>query len=88
MKERNIDFHESVEVAQGERNRRMLKLDLELEKLEKEGLDLTIRTLMEALNNPSITNYTISSTLKDKLDISVSESAVRRWRVENAKRQG
>jgi hypothetical protein len=88
MSKRNIDFHESVKIAQGERQKRMLKLDIELEKLQEEGLDLTLTTLMEALNDTSITNYMISSTLKDELDISVSESAVRRWRIENAKRQG
>jgi len=88
MSTRNIDFHESVKIAQGERQKKRLKLDLELEKLQKEGLDLTFKTLMEALNNSSITNYTISSTLKDELDIFVSESAVRRWRIENVKRQG
>jgi len=88
MSSRNIDFHSSVKIAQGERQKRMLKLDIELEKLQEEGLDLTLKTLIEALNDTSITNYMISSTLKDELDISVSESAVRRWRIENAKKQG
>ena len=83
MSDRNIDFHEIVKDLQGERNKRVLKVDYEIQKLEAEGLDLTIRTLKEALHNLSITNNAISVILKEKLQITVSESAIRRCRIDN-----
>ena len=36
MSTKNINFHESVKIAQGERQTRMLKLDMELEKLQED----------------------------------------------------
>lgn len=83
MSDRNIDFHELVKDLQGERNKRVLKVDYELQKLEAEGLDLTVKTLKEALHNLSITNNAISVILKEKLQVAVSESAIRRWRIDN-----
>ena len=50
-------------------NKRVLKVDYEIQKLEAEGLDLTIRTLKEALHNLSITNNAISVILKEKLQM-------------------
>ncbi len=83
MSDRNIDFHEIVKDLQGERNKRVLKVDYEIKKLEAEVLDFTIRTLKEALHHLSITNNAISVILKEKLQITVSESAIRRWRIDN-----
>ena len=83
MSDRNIDFHEIVKDLQGERNKRVLKVDYEIQKLEAEGLDLTIRTRKEALHNLSITNNAISVILKEKLQLTVSERAIRRWRIDN-----
>jgi hypothetical protein len=83
MTDRNIDFHELAKGLQGERSRRVLKVDHEIQKLEEEGLELTVKTLKEALNNQSITNNAISVILKDKLQVNVSESAIRRWRIDN-----
>lgn len=79
---KNIDFYSAVQELQDERKRRNLKLDVEIEKLKSKGFDQTVTTLVQALEDPSITNSVISQHLKT-IEVVVSESAIRRWRIDN-----
>ena len=79
---KNIDFYSAVQQLQDERKRRNLKLDVEIDKLKAQGFDQTVTTLVQALEDPSITNSVISAHLKT-IEVVVSESAVRRWRIDN-----
>lgn len=79
---KDIDFYSAVQELQDERKRRNLKLDVEIEKLKSQGFDQTVTTLVQALEDPSITNSVISQHLKT-IEVVVSESAIRRWRIDN-----
>lgn len=79
---KDIDFYSAVQKLQDERKRRNLKLDVEIDKLKAQGFDQTVTTLVQALEDPSITNNVISAHLKT-IEVVVSESAVRRWRIDN-----
>ena len=79
---KNIDFYSAVQELQDERKRRNLKLDVEIDKLKSQGFDQTVTTLVQALGDTSITNNVISTHLKT-IEVIVSESAIRRWRIDN-----
>ena len=79
---KNIDFYSAVQELKDERKRRNLKLDVEIDKLKSQGFDQTVTTLVQALGDPSITNNVISTHLKT-IEVIVSESAIRRWRIDN-----
>lgn len=79
-----MSFIEIVNDIQGQRGTgtKPLKLDLELDKLERNGNTKLKKEILEALNDIGYTNSVIHDALKTQ-EIAVSQSAIRTWRIRN-----
>tara|TARA_B100001250_G_C19750472_1_gene767484 strand:- start:810 stop:1064 length:255 start_codon:yes stop_codon:yes gene_type:complete len=79
-----MSFIEIVNDIQGQRGTgaKPLKMDVVLDKLERDGKTDLKKQILEALNDISYTNSVIHDALKTQ-ELSVSQSAVRTWRIRN-----
>jgi len=79
-----MSFIEIVHEIQGQRGigTKPLKMELELDKLEREGNTELKKEILEALNDISYTNSVIHDALETQ-EIAVSQSAIRTWRIRN-----
>ncbi len=79
-----MSFIEIVNDIQGQRGTgtKPLKMDIVLDKLERDGKTDLKKEILEALHAVSYTNSVIHDALKTQ-ELSVSQSAVRTWRIRN-----
>ena len=84
-----MSFIEIVNDIQGQRGTgaKPLKMDGVLDKLERDGKTDLKKEILEALHDVSYTNSVIHDALKTQ-ELSVSQSAVRTWRIRNDILQG
>tara|TARA_R100000742_G_C4245126_1_gene64162 strand:- start:187 stop:441 length:255 start_codon:yes stop_codon:yes gene_type:complete len=84
-----MSFIKTVNEIQGQRGTgtKSLKMDLELDKLERSGNKVLKKEILEALADISFTNSVIHDALKTE-EIAVSQSAIRTWRIRNGILEG
>ena len=84
-----MSFTEVIKDLQGQRGvgSRPLKMDTELNKLERKGKQELVKEIIKALKDSSYSNLVIRDALRTE-DVFVSHSAIRTWRIRNGIIQG
>ena len=84
-----MSFTEVIKDLQGQRGvgSRPLKMDTELNKLEREGKKELAKEILTALQDSSYSNLVIHDALRTE-NVFVSHSAIRTWRIRNGIIQG
>ena len=77
-----MSFTEVIKDLQGQRGvgSRPLKMDTELNKLERKGKQELVKEIIKALKDSSYSNLVIHDALRTE-DVFVSHSAIRTWRI-------
>ena len=79
-----MSFKEILDDIQGQRgtNIRTLKMDVELDKLERSGNEDLRKDILKALSEITYSDSVIHDALETQ-EIFVSQSAIRTWRIRN-----